>query len=675
MVGLYNGEEKAKPTVVPTPGEGSGFSEQTKPATAKTTVDEPSLSIAKSVRVTEVGGGTGSGPEVQAGSTFTYKLVVTNPSSWPAFDAKVTDTNPQADLRELTPINLPAGATVLSTNPLSWEIAEVPAKGSVTLEYTAKLAESKELENGDAIDNKAAIPSFFGVPTGKQQPGIEYREYKGNESSVNLNVALPQLVLHKTTGPNGAKSERALIGEEFEWRLEVQNTSAKAVAKGVDLLDTLPAGWKYVEGSAEVVGSGTHPKPTATHTVAGEEEQLRWEDVAAELGPGGVLKLNFKAIPTTELVKQEKTFTNHAVTTAEDVSGSKVSKVGGVVKPYESADTAEAQLLTPPLTIVKKPDAGEPAAKAIAGGQSAYTIEIVNGGEATATEVNVTDVLEHGNVYTAGAATAAPTTGFSEIGTPQHSGPAGEQNTEVAWTIASIPARGKVVITVPVEVESSVAAGASLKDKASVDSRQQPLPVSDEGTLEVSREADLTILKTKTSGQVIAGEEVEYNLQVRNLGPSDAEEVEVSDPIPAGTELASAEAPCAQVGSEVACTIGVLKAREERNYKVKLKVLPSTTAPIVNKATVDDLDRRTRRRRRTERIGSRIPGPSRGRPLDHQARGRLGRPGPARQHLRIRTRSEERRPLGRRRGRRHRSAARTGGTGRSRGTLRRRRSG
>ena len=109
VTGLYNGEKGSKPTGVPDPTVNhGGFGEATAPATAQTTVNEPALTIAKAVEVQEAGGG--NGPEVQPGSTFTYKLLVTNSSKWAAHNVEVTDTNPQADLRELTPINLPAGS-------------------------------------------------------------------------------------------------------------------------------------------------------------------------------------------------------------------------------------------------------------------------------------------------------------------------------------------------------------------------------------------------------------------------------------------------------------------------------------------------------------------------------------------------------------------------------------
>ena len=477
----------------------------------------------------------------------------------------------------------------MSTSPLKWEIAEVPGNGSVTLEYTAKLAESKDLKNGDKVDNTAAIPSYYGIAKEDQKAEVEYVKYVGNESSVNLEVELPQLVLHKTAGPAAKPSEGALIGEPFQWNLQVENTSAKATAKGVDLLDKLPAGWKYVKGSAKLGGVAYGDPTSETHTNPGEEEELLWENVT-DLAPKGSATLTFDAIPTTELIGAEGIFTNHATATGEDVSGKAGSKDGA----YKSESSAQASLQTPPLTIEKTPDENEPAAEVIAGNTSAYTITVTNTGSAKATGISVTDLLDEGNVYTPGpgtGATAVPTTGFSEVGSPKSVTVGPETKTEAAWAITEIPAGKAVVITVPVAIESSVKDGTKLKDVATVTSQQQPVPTSNDGTLEVSREADLGIVKTQVAptppGKGVPGETVEYNLHVENFGPSDAEAVEVSDPIPTGTEFVSAEAPCALVGSEVLCRLpGELAAGESKDYKVQLKILSSTTATVVNKAKV-----------------------------------------------------------------------------------------
>jgi large repetitive protein len=572
VTGLYNSEPTGRPTTVPIPGPESGFTEQTAPATALTKVAEPAVTVAKSVRV-EPGGG--AGPKVQPGGSLLYKVVVTNSGNWSAYDVAVTDTNPQADLREITPL---AGAGFVKTTAptLSWVIpGPIAAGASVELTYSAKLAPSTALQNGDAIDNIAAVPSYHGIAEAEQKPKVEYRPYKGNESPVALNVALPELELIKTAGPEAMPEAEAKIGKAFAWQIEVKNKSTVAEAKAVNVFDALPTGWAYVAGSSEIVGTGLIADPTP---VAGE---LEWA-TSRTLAPGGSFKLTFKATPTSALIGAPGVYTNKARTLGEDASGSPSSGAG----PYEAKGEAKAILRVPGLAITKTPDEGP----AVAGDPSAYTIAIENSGESEATEVEVSDVLDGGNEYAAGAAFAEPATGFEETGV-QSNTPAGK--TSVHWKIASIPAAvggvpAKVTIHVPVTIGSTVPDGTTLGDEASVKSSEQPVPAKDKGSLIVSREADLSIEKTTTLTGVVAGEGIEYQLHVKNLGPSEAEDAVVKDPIPAGMKFVTADSPCTEAagGTEVVCELGDLPANFDHEYSVDFEVLPSTTGSVVNKATI-----------------------------------------------------------------------------------------
>jgi fimbrial isopeptide formation D2 family protein/uncharacterized repeat protein (TIGR01451 family) len=578
-IGLYNGEQKfgTPPTEPPSRSE---YTNQTNEPTQQVEVLEPKLTIAKAVT-----GEVSPPTKTQPGDKYTYTLTVTNSGDSAAYDVTVKDNNPQGVLRELDPEGQEGAEFLVGWTPgtqPTWQIPGPIAPGaSVKLKYTAELAPSAELKNGDKIENVADIPLYFGAPAAQrtEEGAANFRRYEEDpKSTVTLETSLPKPKVEKTFGTGGAEEGTAEIGKPVTWQVKVTNQSTAATWKGVDLLDTLPKGWEYVATSAEFTPGGTKVEPVRTVN-GSQEEELSWTDIA-NLGPEQSITLTFKAVATLELALKPGTYTNKAKASGEDASGATRSEEG----PYEAEDTAKANLKTPGLTIVKKPDTPEPASEATAGETSVYSIEIHNGGTAEATEVEVTDVLGKYNEYTAGTAEASIPSGFSET----FVGSLGEGETEVRWKIDSIAAGGTVLIGVPISLAPSIPTGTRLVNNASVKSAQESTPVSDEGSLVVHREAQLSIEKTTGATGVVAGETIEYQLHVANHGPSAAEDAVVTDPIPTGTELVSADSPCAEApgGGAIVCELGELPNGFTQTYHVTLKVLPSRTGNIVNKVTL-----------------------------------------------------------------------------------------
>jgi large repetitive protein len=584
-IGLYSGEAKLKtvPTEPPARGE---FTNKTNEPNAKVEVKEPKLEIKKAET------GATAAPKTQPGDEYTYTLTVTNKGDAPAYDVEVNDDNPQGVLREVNPKGIEGEASLVpgwkTGDPLVWIVkGPIAAGASVNLKYTAKLAPSAELHQGDKIENIADIPLYYGASEEQRlaEPTTEkeeeegksrYREYEEDPSStVTLETALPKLELEKTVGPESAKEGTGEIGKPVQWHLKVTNSSTVAALNAVTIVDTLPEGFGYKVGST----TGLTTTDPAQTEVAGHEV-LTWTAIT-NLPAGGPAKtLNFEAIPTILLENKEAVYTNEAVATGKDASGATASAEG----PYEAEDSAKVKLLTPGLQINKTPDVPEAGSNAVAGEEAAYEIEVKNTGKAVATEVEVTDTLGKGNEYTAGTATANPNAGFTE--TKVETLPGGE--TEVTWKIASIAKEtGKVVITVPVQLASTLANETKLVDNASVKSAQETTPKEDEGSLLVHRQAKITFEK-KGPATVVAGEQVEYELVADNPGPSVAEDVTIKDPVPAGLKFVKADAPCALVGTEVVCELGtVAVGGPGQVYHVTFEVLPATTGTVTNVATLE----------------------------------------------------------------------------------------
>jgi large repetitive protein len=575
-IGLYNGEAKLAGTPTEPPAR-SAFTNKTNEPSQEVEVHEPHLGITKAET------GASAAPKTQPGDKYTYTLTVTNEGDSPAFNVVVKDDNPQGVLREVDPTgagNEGSGFLIAGWakgDPLEWIIPGPLAAGeTVHLQYTAELAPSSVLHQGDLIENIADVPTYFGAPESQrnEEGAGRFREYTEDpKDTVTLETVLPQLQLKKTVGPESKEEAEAQIGKPLAWHLEVHNASTVAKLKGVELVDTLPKGWEYVAGSTTGV---TTADPTIV--LNGEErEELTWTDAPANLGPGGSATLNFQAVPTLALALTPGPQVNTAVAGGEDASGATASGEG----PYEAKDTAKANLKTPGLNITKTPDVPEPAANAVAGEPAAYSLEILNSGGAEATEVEVTDTLGAGNGYTAGSATAIPPTGFSETAVESLGG--GE--TRVKWAIASIPAGGTVIVHIPVALAASIPDGTRLADHATVISAQEKTPKEDEGSLLVKRQTDIAIEKHESKATLNSGEGETYELHVKNLGPSDATGVVATDTLPANVELISAPG-CTEAAGVLTCAIGNLALGESRSFTIQTKVLAAASGTVVNKADV-----------------------------------------------------------------------------------------
>ncbi len=120
---------------------------------------------------------------------------------------------------------------------------------------------------------------------------------------------------------------------------------------------------------------------------------------------------------------------------------------------------------------------------------------------------------------------------------------------------------------------------------------QQPLEVDDPGDVTVSRTAAIAIVKTAHASPVTAGTNAVFDLVVQNNGPSDADNVVVTDVLPAGLIAATATvtpgAPtCSIAGATVTCDLGTMTPTgPPQTITVSAQVDPSRSADITNTAT------------------------------------------------------------------------------------------
>jgi uncharacterized repeat protein (TIGR01451 family) len=96
--------------------------------------------------------------------------------------------------------------------------------------------------------------------------------------------------------------------------------------------------------------------------------------------------------------------------------------------------------------------------------------------------------------------------------------------------------------------------------------------------------ADLSIHKTDNPDPVEVGGELTYRLRVRNLGPSNATGVIVTDTLPANVNFVSASSGCSRSGSIVTCKIGNMSDGESAVRLIRVR--PTSPGGFSNMATV-----------------------------------------------------------------------------------------
>ncbi|MGL4107558.1 DUF7507 domain-containing protein [Clostridium sp. LP20] len=108
-------------------------------------------------------------------------------------------------------------------------------------------------------------------------------------------------------------------------------------------------------------------------------------------------------------------------------------------------------------------------------------------------------------------------------------------------------------------------------------------------TTQVNTSADISVLKTASPTPVIAGESIVYTVVVSNAGPSDAQNVSLTDLIPstiAETEF-SVDGGVTFNPWLNTYTIGTVENGESKTIIIRGKVSSSTTVSITNTASVD----------------------------------------------------------------------------------------
>jgi uncharacterized repeat protein (TIGR01451 family) len=454
---------------------------------------------------------------VNAGANITWTITVSNTGNAAATNVKVTDT-------------LPVGFTFVSSNPdasgspgtppfcthsagvVSCSLGTIAAAGSAQITITATAPNAC-----DPFVNSAT--GTFGpndTPmTGS--PATARGDVVGCAASVSI-------------AKTGASTVAA--GANITWTITVSNTG-NAAATNVLVSDTLPAGFTFVSSTPD---NTTNPTPPFCSHSAGV--------VSCSLGTiaaAGSAQITITATAPNTCGP----FTN----TASGTFGIGNTPMTG----SPATATGDVTGCAPALTITKTPASQTVAA----GSQVVWTVTVTNNGNAPASQVSVTDTLPAG--FTFVSANPAICTGTTTL-TCVFPGPiaGGGGTASVAITVQSPNTCATFTNTVNFTGATTTPATAN---------------VTLTGCAPPGSPA-LSVTKTADAAVVTPPSPIGFTITVSNTGSADANNVTLSDTIPAVPGVTwsinggTGAAQCSLTGNLLSCSFGTLSAGSSRSVHI-----------------------------------------------------------------------------------------------------------
>ena len=473
---------------------------------------------------------TKSGPAAPtAGTNATYTVTVTNNGPSTATDVTLTDT-------------LPPGTTYVSTSQTNGPAFSCPQSAGVVTCTRATFAPLAT----------ASFDIVVAIPAGTTGPLT-------NAATVTAATPDPVPANNTATATSGTGTAAdlsvaklgpgtATAGTSVRYTVDVTN-HGPSTASNVTLTDTLPPGTSFVSVT-QISGPSfqcAHAAGVVTCAIASlAPTTTALFSIVATVGPGAT-----------------GTLVNTAAVSSSTPDPSTANNV---------STTATVLDATADLEVAKNGPA-----TATAGNTVTYTVTVNNNGISTAANVTLTDTLP------AGTPAGTTFTSVTQTGGPAFTcEQAARTITCTRATLAPLmPATFEIAVSVP------LTAFGLLTDVAEVRATTpDPMPTNNRATAVTDvrvAPADLTIAKTANAPELFVGARAIFTILVRNDGPGRAEDVVVTDILPAGSTLESA--PGCTGTATVTCNVGTLAAGTTATFTLTVR-MPSTSGPVTNTATV-----------------------------------------------------------------------------------------
>jgi uncharacterized repeat protein (TIGR01451 family) len=296
---------------------------------------------------------------------------------------------------------------------------------------------------------------------------------------------------------------------------------------------TDPAGAEAISNYSAVIDWGDGTTPTAGTIAA---------------GPGGTFLVNGEHVYIAEGGFTVKTTVSHE--SAPNANSTATANV---------SDLLIFQATNPVLPV--------------AGGTVVYTITVTNPTANPATNALITDMIPQGTTLISFAASQGTIANVM--------GSSGQTPNGVAAALGTIPAGASPTITIQVRVNPNLPQGVLLTNTATTVTPGDPANDNDDppnvaiaGTV-----AALTVTTSASNAHPASGSTLTYTVTVRDTGPSDAQNVTVTDTLPAGLQVLSASATQGTTvisGTTVSANLGTLPFNSSALVVIVAQVPPGT---------------------------------------------------------------------------------------------------